>query len=101
MIPQHDSCRFISIEDIKLKIQQDSFSYKSVRVIGRIRKLQDMQTGYCIIKSIFANEKKLRQEEEAVIDTGKIIDAELDEEEMKVCLHVDTYNLKNNQMEVN
>lgn len=36
IIPQLDSCRFISIEQIHERIQSDNFQYKSVRVPGRI-----------------------------------------------------------------
>ena len=39
IIPQLDSCRFISIEQIHQRIAADNFQYKSVRVAGRIADL--------------------------------------------------------------
>ena len=51
MIPTFDSCRFITIADIKQRIESDTFKYKSVRVVGKIRVLQDQNTGKCIIES--------------------------------------------------
>ena len=38
-IPQLDSCRFITLPQIKKRIQEDNFQYKSVRVLGRIIEL--------------------------------------------------------------
>ena len=57
MIPVIESCRFISIEDINDKIKNDNFTYKSVRVLARVRQLYHSQTGYCIIESVIAHQK--------------------------------------------
>ena len=36
-IPQTDPCRFITISEIKERIKNDNFAYKSVRIIGKIK----------------------------------------------------------------
>ena len=48
-VPQIDSCRFISAKNIKERIAQDNFQYKSVRVIGKIKLLQN-ELGYTVIE---------------------------------------------------
>ena len=49
LIPQVDSCRFLSIPEINFRIAQDNFTYKSVRVYGKLKVLQDPITGYAVI----------------------------------------------------
>ena len=39
MIPQVEPCRFMSIAQIHRKVADDSFAYKSVRVIGKVVKI--------------------------------------------------------------
>ena len=39
IIPQLDSCRFLTIEQVQQRIASDNFSYKSVRLAGRITDL--------------------------------------------------------------
>ena len=48
-IPQLDSCRFISLSQIKERIKSDNFQYKSVRVAGLIVDLQN-EKGYTVIR---------------------------------------------------
>lgn len=48
-IPQLDSCRFISILQIRERIASDNFQYKSVRVPGRIVDLSN-EKGLTVIK---------------------------------------------------
>lgn len=42
-IPQLDSCRFITLANIKNRIAEDNFQYKSVRVLGRVKSLANEQ----------------------------------------------------------
>lgn len=105
MIPQFDSCRFITIEQIRENIHLDQFNYKSVRVLGRILQLQDPKTGYCIIESlekgksydsVIAQVKPSNKEAEADVQDDDV-DIALNEELMANqkndwhILHVDTY----------
>ena len=36
-IPTADPCRFITISEIKKRIIEDNFNYKSVRILGKIK----------------------------------------------------------------
>ena len=47
-IPQLDACRFITIGQINKRIKEDNFQYKSVRVYGKIKELQN-DKGYTVI----------------------------------------------------
>ena len=50
-IPVLDSCRFTTISSIKERVDADSFTYKSVRIIGKIKILQDIEMyGLCILE---------------------------------------------------
>ena len=51
-LPQLDSCRFLTIEQIRQRISDDNFTYKSVRVLAKIKQLHDSSTGYCLIESL-------------------------------------------------
>ncbi len=48
-IPQLDSCRFITLEQLRDRIKTDTFSYKSVRVAGKIVNLAS-DKGYTLIR---------------------------------------------------
>jgi|LauGreDrversion4_2_1035121.scaffolds.fasta_scaffold862961_1 hypothetical protein len=48
-IPQLDSCRFISLSQLRDRIKTDTFSYKSVRVTGKIVNLQN-DKGFTLIR---------------------------------------------------
>ena len=48
-IPQLDSCRFITLNQIAHRIKTDTFQYKSVRVAGKIVDLQNAQ-GLTVIR---------------------------------------------------
>ena len=59
MIPQVAHCRYATIQQIKQKISDDSFTYKSVRVAGRVRSfkpdlhlvvLEDLFSDYNILQ---------------------------------------------------
>ena len=49
-LPQLDSCRFITINEINKRMKEDNFTYKAVRVLGKLKQLQDLSTGYAIIE---------------------------------------------------
>ena len=51
MIPSLDSCRFITISEIKKRTKEDNFTYKSVRIIAKLKMLQDLQTGMSLVES--------------------------------------------------
>ena len=36
MIPQVDACRFASVSQIAQKVENDDFTYKSVRTVGKV-----------------------------------------------------------------
>ena len=38
-IPQLDPCRYITLSNLKNKIAEDSFSYKSCRILGKVKQL--------------------------------------------------------------
>ena len=48
-IPQLDSCRFISLTQLRDRIKTDTFTYKSVRVAGKIVNLQN-DKGFTLIR---------------------------------------------------
>ena len=54
-IPQADPCRFITISEIKQRILDDNFAYKAVRIIGKIKQLQDAATGLCVFEGLEAS----------------------------------------------
>ena len=47
-----DSCRFITIAEIKKRIKEDNFTYKSVRIIGKLKMLQDIKTGMSLVEAV-------------------------------------------------
>ena len=48
-IPQLDSCRFITLQQLRDRIKTDTFQYKSVRVAGKIVNLSS-DKGYTLIR---------------------------------------------------
>ena len=74
MIPTLDSCRFITVPELKQRVAQDNFTYKSVRVLCKIKVLQDPETGYAVLEQV---------EEQDGPTSGEHM------------LNADTYNLKN------
>ena len=75
VIPVLDGCRYTTIAQIKERIEQDNFTYKSVRILGKIRQLQDQTTGMAVFESVDQGD-----------ESNEIM--------------VDTYQLKNRSLEV-
>ena len=58
-IPSLDACRFITISQIKARIEEDNFKYTAVRVHGKVLKLQDDENGMCIFQNLTNEEDTL------------------------------------------
>jgi hypothetical protein len=66
-IPQLDPCRFISLPQIKKRIAEDNFSYKSVRVLGKLKQSQN-EKGFSIIE---------QDDEELIVNTFMVRDRQI------------------------
>lgn len=67
-IPQLDSCRFITLPQIKERIAQDNFQYKTTRILGKIKLLQN-DHGYTVIE---------QDDEEFIVNTFMVRDKNLE-----------------------
>ena len=68
-IPHAEPCRFITIEEIKERMKNDNFSYKQVRIFGKIKQLQDQKTGLCVFSSIVEAKDYNPEKHEILVDT--------------------------------
>ena len=78
-IPQLDSCRFITISQIRERISSDNFQYKSVRVAGRILDLQN-EKGFTVIRQPdwWSNKAEIETSNDFLVNTFLIRDKNLE-----------------------
>eukprot|EP00347_Sterkiella_histriomuscorum_P024523 403330811 len=67
-IPQLDSCRFITLPQLKQRIANDNFSYKSCRILGKVKILQN-EHGFTVIE---------QDDEEFVVNSFLVKDKNLE-----------------------